>query len=282
LTKRGLGGRDLTTANPRLIYTSVSGFGHEGASGGQRAYDTVVQAAGGMMGITGEAGGKPLKTGISSADVLGAIGGTAATLAAIYRRETAADGGAGGWLDVAMYDVVAWATQMWWPSVFRGETEVERTGNRHRLFAPYGAFETGDGLIALSCETSAHWRSLVAVLQRGGTPVPDDWLELDAADRRSRRDEIEDLLRKHCAGMSREAFVTACQDAGVPAEPVLECAEVVEAPHTAARELLAVVERPGRPTIRVTNFPLKFSATPAGVRAPAPLVDEHGPAIRGV
>lgn len=279
LTKRGLGGRDLTAANPRLVYTSVSGFGHEGANGGQRAYDTVVQAAGGMMGITGEPGGLPLKTGISSADVLGAIGGTAATLAALYGRESGR--GSGGWLDVAMYDVVAWATQMWWPSVFLGQTEVERTGNRHRLFAPYGAFDTSDGLVALSCETSAQWHALVDVLRHDGQTIPDDWADLDAAARLSRRDEIEDLLAKHCAGTSREAFVAACQQAGVPAEPVLECAEVMAAPHTQERDLLAVVARDGHPTIRVTNFPLKLSATPAGVRAPAPMVDEQGPEIRG-
>lgn len=281
LTKRGLGGRDLTAANPRLVYTSVSGFGHGGANGGQRAYDTVVQAAGGMMSITGEAGGKPLKTGISSADVLGAIGGTAATLAAIYRRERAAADGSGGWLDVAMYDVVAWATQMWWPGSFRGQADVERAGNQHRLFVPYGAFDTADGLVALSCETSGQWQALVGVLQRDGTPVPDDWAALDQASRLARRDEIDDLLQKHCAGVSRDGLVAACQQAGVPAEPVLECAEVIEAPHTQARDLLAVVERPGHPTIRVTNFPLKLSATPAGVRAPAPMVDEHGAEIRG-
>lgn len=280
LTKRGLGGRDLTAVNPRLVYTSVSGFGHEGANGGQRAYDTVVQAAGGMMGITGEAGGKPLKTGISSADVLGAIGGTAATLAALYGRDRAVADGKGGWLDVAMYDVVAWATQMWWPSVFGGRAEVERAGNRHRLFAPYGAFDTADGLVALSCETAGQWRALVGVLQQGGIPVPDGWAELDRAGRLSRRDEIDDLLMKHCAGASRAALVAACQQAGVPAEPVLECAEVIEAPHTQARDLLATVERPGHPAIRVTNFPLKLSATPAGVRAPAPMVDEQGPEIR--
>jgi len=281
LTKRGLGGTDLTAANTRLVYTSVSGFGHQGASGGQRAYDTVVQAAGGMMGVTGEAGGKPLKTGISSADVLGAIGGTAATLAAIYGRESAAGDGTGRWLDIAMYDVVAWATQMWWPSVFRGKTEVERTGNRHRLFAPYGTFDASDGLVALSCETSTQWRSLVALLRRDGAVVPDDWSGLDGAGRRSRADEIEDLLRKHFAGVPRDTFVAACQDAGVPAEPVLECAEVIAAPHTGARELLAIVERQGHPTIRVTNFPLKLSATPAAVRAPAPMVDEQGPELRG-
>lgn len=280
LTKRGLGGRDLAAANPRLVYTSVSGFGHEGANGGQRAYDTVVQAAGGMMSVTGEAGGKPLKTGISSADVLGAIGGTAATLAAIYGRERAADG-VGRWLDVAMYDVVAWATQMWWPSVFRGQPEVERTGNQHRLFAPYGGYETEDGLVALSCETSAQWRALLTVLQDDGTPVPDDWAALDALGRRSRRDELDELLQKHCANVSRAAFVDACQRAGVPAEPVLECAEVIESPHTVARELVVAVERSGHPTIRVTNFPLKLSATPAGVRAPAPMVDEDGPELRG-
>lgn len=281
LTKRGLGGRDLTAANPQLVYTSVSGFGHEGASGGQRAYDTVVQAAGGMMSITGEAGGKPLKTGISSADVLGAIGGTAATLAAIYHRERGADSGAGGgWLDIAMYDVVAWATQMWWPTVFLGHDEVERAGNRHRVFVPYGAFETSDGLVALSCETSAQWSALVDLLLEDGAQVPDGWADLDVTGRRSRRVEIEEALQKHCAAVSTETFVDACQRAGVPAEPVLECPEVIESEQTQARDLVVTVERPGHPSIRVTNFPLKLSATPGGVRGPAPMVDEHGDAIR--
>ncbi len=284
LTKRGLGGRDLTAANPRLVYTSVSGFGHLGASGGQRAYDTVVQAAAGMMGVTGEEGGEPLKTGISSADVLGAVGGTAATLAALYGRESgtvAGDSGPiGGWLDVAMYDVVAWATQMWWPSVFLGATQVEREGNRHRVFAPYNAFEATDGSVALSCETSEQWHALVGLLQKD-VQVPDDWAGLTTAERLARRNEIEDVVRAYCAERTAADVVAAAQAAGVPAEPVLECAAVVESEQTRERDLVTVLERPGRPTIRVTNFPLKLSATPAGVRAAAPDVDEHGAAIRG-
>jgi crotonobetainyl-CoA:carnitine CoA-transferase CaiB-like acyl-CoA transferase len=278
LAKRALGPKDLTAANPRLVYTSVSGFGHEGAHGGQRAYDTVVQAAGGIMGVTGEAGGKPLKTGISSADVLGALGGTAATIAALYRRER--DGAAGGWLDVAMYDLVAWSTQMWWPSVFLGNTQVERSGTHHRLFAPYGSFETTDGPVALSCETTVQWQALVRLLGDNGCDVPADWATLDVAGRHTRRDEIEKVVQSYAAGESTEALVAACQAAGVPAEPVLDCPDVVNSRHAAARDLVADAHRPGKPPIRVTNFPVKLSATPARVVAGAPGVDEHGDDIR--
>ena len=283
LTKRGLGGPDLTAANPRLVYTSVSGFGHLGAAGGQRAYDTVVQAAAGMMGITGEPGGTPLKTGISSADVLGAVGGTAATLAALYGRESGTlhddSGPVGGWLDVAMYDVVAWATQMWWPSVFLGQTEVERIGNRHRVFAPYGTYAASDGLVALSCETSRQWNALLGLVA-DDVEVPADWAGMDAGARHARRDEIDAVLAKYCAGSTADAVVAACQTAGVPAEPVLECLDVIESEQTRQRNLIAVLERDGRPTIKVTDIPVKLSATPVGVRAAAPDVDEHGAEIR--
>lgn len=280
LAKRGLGPRDLTALNPRLVYTSVSGFGHEGAAGGQRAYDTVVQAAAGMMSVTGEAGGRPLKTGISSADVLGAVGGTAATLAALFRRERAGDPASrGGWLDIAMYDVVAWATQMWWPSVFLGATEVERAGNEHRLFTPDGLYQASDGPVAVSCETDAQWVALAGMLAKNGAVAP-EWTDLTADERRTRRQEIDQALAKYVAGLTVESLVAVCQAAGVPAAPVLDCADVVAAEHTEARDLITTISRPGRPTIRVTNFPLKLSGTPVGVRGPAPTVDEHGAAVR--
>jgi crotonobetainyl-CoA:carnitine CoA-transferase CaiB-like acyl-CoA transferase len=278
LTKRGLGAHDLIDLNPRLVYASVSGFGHEGAAGGQRAYDTVVQAAGGLMGVTGEPGGKPLKTGISSADVLGAVGGTAAVLAALYQRETST--GAGRRLDVAMYDVVAWSTQPWWPLVFLGEREVERVGTRHRAFAPYGVFDCKDGGVALSCETGAQWAALLGLLAAAGVDVPDDWAGLRPDGRVAQREQIEKVVQEWCLGLTRTEVTGAAQGAGVPAEPVLDCPEVVSAPHTVARGLVAQATRTGREPVRVTEFPVRLSATPAGVTTGAPGVDEHGAELR--
>lgn len=282
LVKRGLGPADLTAANPRLIYTSVSGFGHEGAAGGQRAYDTVVQAAAGMMTITGEVGGTPLKTGISSADVLGALGGTAATLAALYRRErTGDDTGGGGWLDVAMYDVLAWSMQMRWPRVFLGDPEVERAGNAHQRFAPHGSYDAADGLLVLSCETDAQWAALLGVLAAHEVDdVPGDWSTYDTAARLERRDEIDDLLRAWTSELERNTVVAECQAAGVSAAPVLECAEVAGSAQTEVRNLITAVGRAGHPTIKVTNFPIKLLGTPVGVTGPAPDVDEQGDEIR--
>lgn len=283
LTKRGLGPADLIELNPRLVYTSVSGFGHEGANGGQRAYDTVVQAAGGLMSVTGEPGGKPLKTGISSADVLGALGGTAATLAALYERDaaTGAERAAGQRLDVAMYDLVAWATQPWWPRVFLGERTVGRTGTRHRAFAPYGVFDAKDGSVSMSCETAAQWTALLGLLSESGLDVPDDWNALAPEGRVAQRDQIEKLVQEYCVGLTRDEVTSAAQAVGVPAEPVLECPEVIAAPHTAARGLVALATREGRDPVRVTGFPVRLSETPARVTTGAPGVDQHGPELRG-
>jgi len=279
LTKRGLGPEDLMAQAPHLIYTSATGYGHEGALGGLRAYDTVIQAGAGLMSLTGEVDGRPLKTGISSADVLGALAASTASLGAYYGRITGRHGGVR--LDVSLYDICAWSTQMAWVSSQSTLPPATRQGNGHWLYAPHGLHETKDGrLVAIACETEDQWRGLAATLVHD---VPDqchphlaDW---DRAARWERRQDLGDLIGGWCRSRSAQDVVARLQGAQVPAGEFFEVDEVITTRQSVAPTLVEVGGAPGRSWL-VTDLPIRLSATPPRVEAPGPPLGQENRQIR--
>jgi crotonobetainyl-CoA:carnitine CoA-transferase CaiB-like acyl-CoA transferase len=268
LTKRGLGALDMLAVNPGLLYVSVTGYGHTGPLGGLRAYDTVIQAGAGLMSLTGNVGGLPVKTGISSADVIGALCATAGVLAGMYGRQVGNHPGA--WIDAALFDGIAWTTHAHWPSVLLGQPPHARYGNGHWCEAPQGVYTTADGPVAVSVESDAQWAGLCDVLQRFDAAVTPELRAMDGGQRWAARAHLDELLAAACAERETTAVVAACNEHGVPVSPVLEVSEVLESAQLKARGLIADLDLPNGAVMRVINVPVRLRRTPGYVSHPAP------------
>lgn len=269
LQKMGLGYDDLRKANPRIIYCSVSGFGLKSEHGRKKALDTVVQAASGIMSVTGYPGHMPVKLGISAVDLSAAVGLIGAITSAVYARERT---GMGQHVDVAMADLGVWMTQSSWLAVFLGEQVPPRRGNRSATLCPHNLFATADGFLALAVEDDGQWLRLAKLI--GSRKL----LTADFAttpQRLAKIDEVEsavsDWLKLHPSAQTAERL----QSHGICAAPLRTVADIVADPETSAREMVVKLPHPTAGEIRLLGTPLKLSRTPARLRGVAPMLGEH-------
>jgi crotonobetainyl-CoA:carnitine CoA-transferase CaiB-like acyl-CoA transferase len=277
LEKHGLGPERILPGAPNLIYTSVSGYGNDGELGGLRAYDTVIQAATGLMSLTGEEDGRPLKTGISTADVLGCLASATGALGGYLGRITGRNSGLR--LDVALYDICAWSTQMAWVTVQSNLPSATRHGNGHWLFAPYGVYDTSDGQsVAIACESDAQWQQLAGVLGATG-PTPGGLESWDRSQRWDRRGELDVLLAEFCGARTSGSVIDTLQACGVPSGPIVDVADALTTRQSLARTTVDTQPVNGR-WWTVTDFPIRLSATPGAVTTPAPPLGDHDNIIR--
>jgi crotonobetainyl-CoA:carnitine CoA-transferase CaiB-like acyl-CoA transferase len=269
LEQLGLGFEHLRKVNPRLIYCSVSGFGHRSDYGKKKALDTVVQAASGAMYLTGYPDHLPVKLGISAIDLACAVGAVGAVLAAIHERRNT---GKAGHIDLAMADIGVWLTQLAWPPVQTRSGHPSRLGNRSATMCPHNIFATRDGFLAVAVETDAQWQKLVAAV---GDNVLCDPRFATLAGRQDNVDAIEKILLAWVGERAALDAATILQAAGVPAAPVRSLPELVEDKNTRDRGLVLSVNHPLAGPLRVLGSPLHLSRTPAVVRKYAPLLGEH-------
>lgn len=268
LDRIGLGYDSLSAVNPGLIYGSVSGFGVRSSHGKKKALDTVVQAAAGMMHMTGYPDHHPVKIGISAIDQAVAVTLFSAVLAGLHERERT---GRGLLLDLAMADVGVWMTQSLWPAVARGEKPI-RQGNRSPVACPHNLFEAGDGLVAIAVDSDEAWRSLGAVMGLDAGTIT----RFASADARlAAVEEIEALVAAWVAPRARADIAALLQARGIAAAPVRDLAEVVADPATIARRLVITVDHPIAGRLQTLGNPLRLSIDQPRVKAHAPLLGEH-------
>ena len=245
LDRMGLGTAFLHDLNPDLVVCSIKGYG--GAESGRLAYDTIIQAEAGIMGSTGWPGGVPVKAGISISDLLGSTVAAAEVVLGLIARRAGHDPVA---LDVAMIDASAWGTQASWGN----PDAVGLRGNRHPTVAPHGCFGARDGLVALAVETEMQWVRLVEAIGAVDAPL---------SERLADPGRFEAMVATWMADLECSEILRVCARIEVPAAPVLEISEVIEHPHTAARDLLPEVQGRGGDVFRVLRFPVRFAAEPA-------------------
>jgi formyl-CoA transferase len=272
----GLGYDRLRTLNPRLVHCSISGFGHTGPDRALGGYDLIVQARGGLMSITGEADGPPLKVGVAITDVLTGLFAANAIQAALLARAVS---GLGQWIDVALFDAqIAALANIGSNYLCSGEVPG-RWGNAHPSIVPYQAFRARDGYLVLAVGNDEQWRRFCAV---AGVA---DW----AADPRfatnparvAHRAELLARLEPLLAGRAVSEWLNDCADARVPAAPVNALDKVYADPQARAREMVVAVERPDGGAVRLAGSPLKLAGTPVAMRRPPPRLGEHTGAILG-
>jgi CoA:oxalate CoA-transferase len=271
MDRLGLGWDEAREINPRLVYCSVSGFGHTGPWRERPAYDAVVQGLSGIMAITGSQDGPPVKPGAPIADLsagLYAFGGI--TSALLGRWST----GLGTHVDVAMYDatvsLLEGAALAW---LATGQ-EPGRIGNAHFAIAPFDTFRCADREITVCAANDVLFGVLVMAL---GLPrLATDPRFTTNAGRHAARHELKASLQAVLVTESAEHWLGVLSAAGVPCGPISDVAEAVGSEQTRARNM--VVDAGG---LRVPGNPVKTSAWPdATTRPAAPQLDEHGPTIR--
>ena len=214
MERLGLGYAALKEVNPRLVYASISGFGHTGPYRERPAFDAVVQAMSGLMSITGEAGRGPVRVGTSVGDITASLFATVGILAAVQER---ARTGAGTYVDVAMLDSQISLLENAFSRFLNTGSVPRRIGTRHPLVTPFQAFETADDPLVVCCDTERQWQALCGAL---GTPeLAADPRFRDGTLRTRHHAELEPILARFFCGRNRAEWLARLEAADVPSGP---------------------------------------------------------------
>jgi len=270
MEKLGLGYEVLRQANPGLIYCAVSGYGHSGPYADKGGFDLIAQGFGGLMSITGEPGGPPAKVGPPVSDINGGILAALGIVAAwAHKLRT----GEGQVVDTSLMEAALQQTY-WHASVYFATGESPGpTGSAHILTAPYQAFHARDGWINIGGANQANWERIAEVL---GHPEwrSDPRFATNTA-RKQNLSVLVDLMNEVLSTRTRAEWLAAFDAAGVPAGPVHTIGEALSHPQTLAREMVVETTHPQAGPVKSIGCPIRFSATPAAVTRPAPLLGEH-------
>ena len=266
----GAGYDELSELNPRLVYGSLTGFGSRGPYAARAGLDLVVQAMTGLMSVTGEEGGRPVKTGPPVADLSAGLYLTIGILAALESRQKT---GRGQRVATSLYEsalsLAVWETAELWAN---GETPGP-LGSAHRMAAPYQALRTSDGYIVVAAINTRFWRRLCDLV---GLPyLADDPRFLTNTDRLQRRQELAALLEDALAHRTTDEWVDELVAAGVPGGPLHDYARTLADPHTEATGMIVEIEHPVAGTVRMLGSPVHLADSTFTVRRPPPLLGEH-------
>jgi formyl-CoA transferase len=261
--KLGAGWEELSELNPRLIYASVSGFGQTGPYAQRPGYDLIAQGLSGVMSVTGEPDGDPVKCGIPIGDLSAGLFCAVAILSAVVARERT---GEGQRIDTSLFEG-ALALSIWETAGLWGTGRVPRPhGSAHRVTAPYQALRTADGHITVGGNNQKLWQKLCGAI--GRPELVEDPRFATNDDRMANRPELVGEL--DLSGRTTDEWVETLIEAGVPCGPIHDYRQVFEDEHTQAREMEVQLDG-----VRMLGIPVKLSGTPGTIRRTAPQVGEH-------
>lgn len=270
MDKWGLSYEEVRKINPRLIYTSISGFGHSGPYMKLPAYDIVVQGMSGLMSITGQEGGPPTRVGTSVGDLVPALLATVGILMALFSRTFS---GEGQRLDIAMLDgLVAILENAIARTQVSGEVP-KPIGSRHPSITPFDAFAVKDGYIIVAAGNPKLFEDLCRILNRPELALDPRFKEY--ADRHKNEKELKPLLEQALAGYSRTEALALLSRAGIPCAPINTVDQVMADPQVQARDMIVEVEHPVAGILKLAGIPIKMSATPGIIKDPAPTLGQH-------
>ena len=271
----GLGAGHVRAVKPEIVYVSVSGFGQTGPYRTRAGVNLTVEAFSGVLSVTGEPDGKPMRPGVQTADMFGAMFGTYAVLAGLVNVLRHKDGTTA---DVSMVEssiaVAAWETTGY---LATGEVP-ERLGDHHRLTAPYSLFETRDGrYLAFSGAREHFFRGIMKVL--GLEHYSEDARFTTSARRKTNETALLDILSPVIRTFSGEELQAKLVEAGIPCSLVNDFAQVFDDPHIRGREVVVDVEHPRMGRMKTVRNPVLLARDGPAITRPAPLLGEHSAEI---
>ena len=275
LSRLGLGWEQLSALNRRLVYCSITGFGQSGPYRDRPGYDFVVQAMGGLMSVTGEPDGEPMKAGVAITDILTGMYAATAVLAALAHRERT---GEGQRVDLALLDVqVATLANLAESYLVTGRAP-DRHGNAHASIVPYQAFATQDGYLVVAVGNDGQFGRLCEVAGRPELAAEPRFATNPA--RVENRAALVPILESLLAARPTQDWVGALERAGVPCGPINDLAQVFDDPHVRSRGLRVEVPHPLAGSLPLVASPMRLSRTPVRYGTP-PLLGQHTREVLG-
>jgi crotonobetainyl-CoA:carnitine CoA-transferase CaiB-like acyl-CoA transferase len=266
----------LHALNPRLVYCAITGYGRTGPDAGKGGFDLIAQGVSGLMSVTGQPGGEPVKTGSPVADINAGILGALGVVSALVRRATT---GRGQMVDTSLMEAAV--HQTFWQTALYLATGVnpEPSGSSHILAAPYQAFPTADGWINIGGANQANWERIAGVI---GMPelVADARFKTNA-DRMAHKQLLAELIAARTRTRASADWIGQLEAAGVPVGPINKIGEMLADPQVLARRMVVEVEHPRAGTVKALGLPIKLSETPGSVRRAAPLLGQHTREVLG-
>jgi formyl-CoA transferase len=256
--------------NRGLVYCSISGYGRTGPYAERPGYDFVIQAEGGLMGITGPEEGPPYRVGVPIIDITAGMFAASASLAALRARDRT---GEGQLVDVSLLDASAALLTNVASNYLVGGESPRRLGNAHPNIAPYEAFQARDRWLALAAANQRQWTILCRVIDRADLENDPRFATNQA--RVANRPALLEALGEVFVERGADEWLAKLRESGLPCGPINTVADVFEHPQAEARGLELVAEHPTAGSVRTTGFPYTLSKTPAEVRQAPPLLGEH-------
>jgi crotonobetainyl-CoA:carnitine CoA-transferase CaiB-like acyl-CoA transferase len=272
----------LRELNPGLIHVAISGFGTRGPDAEKPGYDFVIQAVGGLMSITGEPEGRPMKVGVAISDVVSGLFAAVALVAGLLARErgrgpAGESAPAGQRIDVSLLQsTLAVLVNQAQNALVTGKAPVRR-GNAHPSIVPYETFATADGQIAIGVGSERQWARLGPAMG-----LPELAAEARFATNGARvehRAELIPILAERFATRGSAAWLELLDGAGIPAGPILDLPAAFSSPQAAALGSRVSLRHPGLGQVDQVGIPFELSGTPASIRTPPPMLGEHGAEI---
>lgn len=272
MEKLGLDYESVRERNRRIIYVAGSGFGQNGPYAHKPAFDIVIQAMGGILSITGEEGGPPVRPGASYGDIAAGLFMCIATLAAIEERHTS---GEGQQVDISMLDCQVAVQENAFVRYLNTGELPRRLGTRHPVITPFQVFPTSDGYVAVALRGGFkdQWPLYCAAIDR--VDLIDDERFGNGWKRTQNYDVLEPMLNEAMQRRTTAAWVSELEKVGIPCGPVNDIAQVAADPQIAAREMIIEVEHPVEGKLKVANTPFRFSRTQGRATRASPDLGEN-------
>jgi CoA:oxalate CoA-transferase len=276
LERMGLGYEEVSKIYPWIIYASISGFGQTGPRRNDFSYDTVAQAMGGLMSVTGYPDGEPLKVGVSLGDHMGGYNGAIAILAALYYRKVTGEGQA---IDISMQDGI-------WSMVFPDRADYfdthivpKKFGNKLSSSAPFGAYNAKDGYVVICTITDPQWQKVLQAI--GREDLIGEQRYATRENRVNNNNEVDGLVQRWCKERTVEEAIATLKKFQVPCSPIPTFDQVANDPQLMVRDMIVEVDQPVSGKVKLTGSVYKMSKTPGDRKKRVPAAGEYNEEIYG-
>jgi crotonobetainyl-CoA:carnitine CoA-transferase CaiB-like acyl-CoA transferase len=276
MDRLGLGYDNFRDERPNLLYCSISAFGQTGPRAGEGGFDLTIQAAGGVMSVTGEPDGAPVKCGVPVSDFASGLYGAFAITAALASVRA---GGRGAHIDVPMFGCTLGIAALQTSEYFGNGRSPRKLGSAHPRNAPYQTFQAADGYFAIAAGNDKLWLQVCSVVEM--PELSGDARFLTPTDRAANQQDLQDILESRFRRKPLDHWIAAFHQAGVPHARINDYAAALDDPQTAHMQWVQPLTLPGGQQTRTFASPLRLNGAGFEIRQPPPALGEHTAEIRG-
>lgn len=270
MDKLGLGYESLAALRPQLLYCSITAFGQTGPRSGEGGFDLTMQAMAGVMSVTGEAGGAPVKCGVPLCDF---VAGLYAAYAIAACLPNARRSGRGEHIDVPMLSTTLAIAALQTSEYFASGRDPTKLGSAHPRNAPYQAFKAKDGYFALAAGNAGLWEGVCRVVGRPALAADERFATTSL--RAANQVVLKEILETIFADRTADEWIAAFRSEGTPCGPINSYSEILQDPQVAHMELVQSIALPGGRSTRTVISPIRLTNRTVGVRRPPPEIGQH-------